>query len=280
MRRSGKAGGELTGTDPSGAPAGPVAVIIPTYNERENLEAIVGRVRGSVPDADVLVVDDASPDGTGELADKLSAGDGHVHVLHRGGKNGLGAAYIAGFRWALERGYGAMVEMDADGSHQPEQLPGLLAALAGADLVIGSRWVPGGQIVNWPWSRQLLSRGGNTYARLMLGIRLRDATGGYRAFRAGALRRIALDEVVSQGYCFQVDLALRVLRAGMTVTEVPITFVERARGASKMSRAIVIEALWRITQWGIAARWHSRRRSRAAVPAAPASHQPPDQPAG
>jgi dolichol-phosphate mannosyltransferase len=261
----------LTGRDPSGAPVDKVAVIIPTYNERENLEAIVGRVRSSVPHADLLVVDDNSPDGTGELADKLAAGDSHIHVLHRTGKNGLGSAYIAGFRWALDQGYDAMVEMDADGSHQPEQLPDLLSALAHADLVIGSRWVPGGKVINWPKSRQMLSLGGNTYARIMLGIQLRDATAGFRAFRAATLRRIELDEVESQGYCFQVDLALRALRAGMTVVEVPITFVERVRGASKMSRAIVLEALWRITRWGVAARLNALRKT----PATPGGHRPP-----
>ncbi len=262
----------MTGTDPSGAPVGHVAVIIPTYNERENLEAIVGRVRASVPDADVLVVDDNSPDGTGELADKLAAGDSHVHVLHRSGKNGLGAAYIAGFGWALGQGYGAVVEMDADGSHQPEQLPGLLTALGDADVVIGSRWVAGGKVVNWPKSREILSRGANTYARVMLGIGLRDATAGYRVYRDTTLRRIALEEVESQGYCFQVDLTLRALRAGMTVTEVPITFVERARGASKMNGAIMAEAFWRIARWGIAARWQALHTS----PARSYGHQPPD----
>jgi dolichol-phosphate mannosyltransferase len=250
----------LTGTGPSGGSVDQIAVIIPTYNERENLEAIAGRVRASVLNADVLIVDDNSPDGTGDLADKLAAADPHIHVLHRPGKNGLGAAYIAGFRWALDQGYGAMVEMDADGSHQPEQLPDLLTALADADLVIGSRYVPGGKVVNWPKSREILSRGANTYARLMLGIHLRDATAGYRVYRDTTLRRISLDEVESQGYCFQVDLALRALRAGMTVVEVPITFIERARGASKMSRAIVIEALWQIARWGITARWQAIRK--------------------
>jgi dolichol-phosphate mannosyltransferase len=241
-----------------------VAVIMPTYNERENLEALAGRVRAAVPSADLLVVDDNSPDGTGELADKLAAGDPHVRVMHRPGKGGLGAAYLAGFRWALDAGYDAVVEMDADGSHQPEQLPALLAALSQADLVLGSRYVPGGRVVNWPRSRELLSRGGNTYARLMLGIQLKDATGGYRAYRASALRAIPLDEIESQGYCFQVDLARRVLRAGLRVTEVPITFVERVNGASKMSNAIVLEALLRITRWGVAARWQAVRRRPAA----------------
>lgn len=232
-------------------PDGPVLVAVPTYNEAQSIRKIVGRVRTSVPEAHVLVIDDGSPDGTGEIADQLAGVDDHVHVMHRTAKEGLGAAYVAGFRWALERGYGTVVEMDADGSHQPEELPRLLAALAGADLVLGSRYVPGGQVENWPRSREILSRGGNTYTRLMLGMPLRDATGGYRAFRAGTLRRLDLDEVASQGYCFQVDLAWRAFRAGLTVVEVPITFVEREEGTSKMSSAIVREALWRVTQWGV-----------------------------
>jgi len=180
-------------------------------------------------------------------------------VLHRDRKAGLGAAYIAGFHWALGEGYDVIVEMDADGSHRPEELPRLLDALASADLVLGSRYVPGGTVLNWPKSRELLSRGGNTYARLMLGIKLKDATGGYRAYRASTLRKIALDEVESQGYCFQIDLAVRAIRAGLTVTEVPITFVERVHGSSKMSRAVVAEALWRVTVWGITGRRASRR---------------------
>jgi dolichol-phosphate mannosyltransferase len=241
---------------------GPVAVIVPTYNERDNIEIIAKRVRSAVPDAHLLIVDDNSPDGTGEIADKLAGGDPHVHVLHRAGKAGLGAAYIAGFAWALEQGYGALVEMDADGSHQPEELPRLLAALAGADLVLGSRYVPGGAVLNWPRSRELLSRAGNTYARLMLGLKLKDATGGYRVFRASTLRRIGLDEVDSQGYCFQIDLARRTIAAGLTVTEVPITFEERQRGASKMSNAIVAEAFWRVALWGAARLWPGSRKSR------------------
>jgi dolichol-phosphate mannosyltransferase len=239
-----------------------VAVVMPTYNERANIEATAGRVRRAVPDADLLVVDDNSPDGTGELADKLAAEDPHIHVLHRDRKAGLGAAYIAGFRWALEHGYDVVVEMDADGSHLPEELPRLLGALAGADLVLGSRYVPGGTVVNWPKSRELLSRGGNTYARLMLGISLKDATGGYRAYRASTLRKIALDEVESQGYCFQIDLAMRAIRAGLKVTEVPITFVERVHGTSKMSRAVVAEALWRVTVWGVTGRRRGSPRAK------------------
>lgn len=229
---------------------GHTVVIVPTYNERDNLELVVSRLRAAVPGADLLVVDDNSPDGTGELAGRIAAADRCVHVLHRAGKEGLGAAYIAGFRWALERDYDAMVEMDADGSHQPEQLPRLLEALDSADLVIGSRYTPGGRTENWARSREMLSRGANTYVRLMLGIGVRDATGGFRAYRATTLRKIDLDEVDSQGYCFQVDLALRAVRAGLTVTEVPITFVERTAGKSKMSKAIVREALLRVTAWG------------------------------
>ena len=238
---------------------GPVAVIIPTYNERDNVDDIVSRTRAAVPDADILVVDDNSPDGTGDLAEKLALTDQHVHVLHRTQKAGLGAAYLAGFDWALERGYGVLVEMDADGSHDPAELPGLLAALADADLVVGSRWVRGGTVRNWPRSREVLSRGGNAYARIMLRLPVHDATGGYRAYRAATLRRIGLHEVRSQGYCFQIELTLRTVRAGLSVAEVPITFTERARGTSKMNRAIVAEALWRVTLWSVTRRGTSPR---------------------
>jgi dolichol-phosphate mannosyltransferase len=252
----------LTETDPPRGPLGRVVVIIPTYNERENLDPIAARVRSTVPEADVLVVDDNSPDGTGELADKLATGDQQIFVLHRPGKGGLGAAYLAGFGWALERGYAAMIEMDADGSHQPEDLPRLLTALEEADLVIGSRWIPGGTVRNWPKSREFLSRGANTYARLMLRVPVRDTTAGYRAYRAETLRAIALDTVRSQGYCFQIDLTLRAVNAGLTVAEVPITFIDRTRGASKMSRAVMAEAFWRVAQWGVADRLHRRHRPR------------------
>ena len=239
-----------------GAAGGGVIVIIPTYNERDNVESIVGRVRASAPDADVLIADDNSPDGTGAIADRLAADDRAVQVLHRAGKEGLGAAYIAGFGWALDHGYDVVVEMDADGSHRPEQLPDLLRALDGerADLVIGSRWVPGGRVRNWPLKRELLSRGANLYARLVLGVPVRDATGGYRAFRSSTLKRIGLDDVRSQGYCFQVDLAMRTLDGGMRVREVPITFEERVHGASKMSGDVFREALIRVTMWGLARR--------------------------
>lgn len=235
-------------------PLGKVLVIIPTYNEAENVKPIVKRVRSSVPDADVLVADDNSPDGTGKLADELAAGDEQVHVLHRRGKEGLGAAYLAGFQWGIDAGYGVLVEMDADGSHQPEELPRLLTALKGADLVLGSRWIPGGRVVNWPKSREFLSRGGSTYSRLLLDVPIRDVTGGYRAFRKETLEGLGMTEVASAGYCFQVDLAWRAVKAGFHVVEVPITFVERERGDSKMSRNIVVEALWRVTAWGVGAR--------------------------
>lgn len=235
-------------------PLGRVLVIIPTYNEADNIKPIVARVRSAVPEAHILVADDNSPDGTGKLADELVAADASVHVLHRKGKEGLGAAYLAGFRWGIEQGYGVLVEMDADGSHQPEELPRLLTALKGADVVLGSRWIPGGRVVNWPRSREILSRGGSTYSRLMLDVPIRDVTGGYRAFRRETLEGLGMDEVASAGYCFQVDLAWRAVKAGFHVVEVPITFVERERGDSKMSRNIVVEALWRVTAWGVGSR--------------------------
>jgi dolichol-phosphate mannosyltransferase len=255
-------------------------VVIPTYNERENIAAIVSRVRTAVPAASVLVVDDSSPDGTGVLADEMAAADASVHVLHRIEKSGLGAAYLDAFAWALAEGFDPIVQMDADGSHQPEQLTRLLDALgtvdaldavdatetgAGSDtggaaavptvdLVIGSRWIDGGSIENWPRRRQWLSRGGSAYARWVLRLPTRDATAGYRAFRADALRRIRLDDVHTRGYGFQVDMLWHAREAGLVVVEVPVTFVERERGRSKMSAGIVIEAMVRVTGWGIRSR--------------------------
>jgi dolichol-phosphate mannosyltransferase len=242
------------------ADLGRVVVVIPTYNEAANLESIVGRLRAAVPEAHVLVVDDGSPDGTGDLADQLAGKDDQVHVLHRTEKAGLGAAYIAGFRTALADGFDVLVEMDADGSHAPEELPRLLTALRDGDLVIGSRWVPGGETRNWPLSRQLISRGGNFYARTMLRFPVKDATAGFRAYRKIVLEQLKLDEIASQGYCFQIDLAWKTWREGFRVVEVPITFTERVLGSSKMSRSIVTEALWRVAGWGLTHRSRATRR--------------------
>lgn len=226
-------------------------VIIPTYNEAENIAWITSEVLAQRPEVNILVADDGSPDGTGEIADKLAAADQRISVMHRQGKQGLGSAYRAGFAWGIQHGYDVLCEMDADGSHRPEDLGRILEASdKGADLVLGSRWVPGGGVVNWPWYRKFISRGGTFYAQLMLGLPIKDATGGYRAFRRETLERLPLDEVESQGYCFQIDMARRVLDGGMTIVEVPITFVERVRGESKMSGHIVREALWRVTVWG------------------------------
>jgi len=249
-------------TQPRPASSERVLVIIPTFDERENLPLILDRTRAAVPDADVLVVDDASPDGTGELADQRAAADPRIQVMHRAAKNGLGAAYVAAFRWGLDRGYTVLVEMDADGSHPPERLPQLLAALAGADLVIGSRYVPGGAVVNWPRRREALSRGANLYSRLALGVQVHDVTAGFRAYRAPVLAALPLARVESRGYCFQVDLTLRTVEAGFRVVEVPITFTERAIGVSKMSSDVMREALVKITAWGIRRRWHQLRSIR------------------
>lgn len=230
-------------------------VCIPTYDEIESLPPLLERLLAAQPDVDVLVVDDGSPDGTGQWAQRRADVEPRVHVLHRSGKQGLGAAYLAAFDWGLGRGYDVLCEMDADGSHAPEDLGRLLAAVAqGADLVIGSRWVRGGRVRNWPFTRRLLSRGGNFYTRVVLGIGIHDATAGFRAFSAHALRTLPLADVASAGYCFQVDLAWRASRCGLRVVEVPITFVEREAGASKMSGSIVREALWRVTVWGAAHR--------------------------
>ncbi len=240
-------------------------VVVPTYDEAPNLLPLLARIACAVPGAHVLVVDDASPDGTGALADEAAAADRRVHVLHRAGKEGLGAAYRAGFAWALARDYAVVVEMDADGSHAPEQLPSLLARLDGAGsaadgrsradspgLVLGSRWVPGGSVVDWPRWREALSRGANVYARALLRLPVHDATGGFRAYRRATLAAIDLDDVTSAGYCFQVDLVRRVHAGGTQIAEVPIRFVERTAGRSKMDRRVVVEALWRIGAWGAA----------------------------
>ena len=238
----------------STANLGKVLVVIPTYNELENLPIIVAGVRAALPEVHILIADDNSPDGTGEVADGLAAQDHAVQVLHRANKSGLGAAYLEAFQWAKTNEFDVVVEMDADGSHSPADLVKILAALTDSDVVLGSRWVKGGQVVNWPKSRELLSRGGNLYTRLWLGIPLKDATGGFRAYRMTAIAKIDVSKVESQGYCFQVDMAWRAVRCGLRVIEVPITFVEREFGESKMNQAIVKEALWRVTQWGLARR--------------------------
>jgi dolichol-phosphate mannosyltransferase len=232
---------------------GTTLVVIPTYNEIDNLAPIVARTFAAA-NVDVLIVDDGSPDGTGALADAMAAADPRVHVLHRAEKTGLGGAYLAGFAWGLAAGYERLVEMDADGSHHPEHLPAMLALAEGSDLVLGSRWVPGGRVENWPWHRELLSRAGNLYSRLALGITVRDATGGFRVYTADALRRIPLDRIAARGYCFQIDLCWRALLAGLRVTETPIVFTERLSGESKMSGDIVRESIVSVTRWGIAHR--------------------------
>jgi len=242
-------------------------VVLPTYDERDNLGAVLLRLHEAAPEAHALVVDDDSPDGTGKLADELAAADHRISVLHRTGKDGLGAAYRAGFRWALERDYDVIVEMDADGSHDPADLPRLLSALYDTDLALGSRYVPGGRVTNWPRHREWLSRGGNLYARVILGAGIKDITGGFRAYRRHVLATLSLDDVASQGYCFQVDLAWRTVRAGYRVVEVPITFTEREQGSSKMSGAIVREALWLVTRWGIQYRLGQLTGSRDSEPA-------------
>ena len=232
-------------------------VVVPTYNEAQSIRPIIERIRRAVPDADVLVVDDGSPDGTGRIADELAANDKRVTVLHRPAKAGLGAAYLQGFDRALDGGYDAVVEIDADGSHDPAELPAMLALLESrpADLVIGSRWVDGGQVVNWPWARRAISRSGNRYARWMLRSRIRDLTAGFRVYRASALRGLDRAVVSSQGYCFQVELAWRIEAAGGVVVEHPIAFVERTTGRSKMGAGIVAEALVRVTTWGVTSRF-------------------------
>ncbi|MDR0435618.1 MAG: polyprenol monophosphomannose synthase [Propionibacteriaceae bacterium] len=238
------------------ASLGRLLVIIPTYNEADNIESIVSRVRQSVPEADILIADDASPDHTGRIADELSLRDPQVHVLHRPAKEGLGTAYLAGFGWGLGRGYDVLIETDADGSHQPEELPMLLAALVKADMVKGSRWMRGGRVVNWSRKRELLSRAANIWVMAAMNVPIHDATGGYNLFRADMLRKIDLESVESRGYSFQVDMTRRVLEAGGTVAEVPIEFCERLAGKSKMSGGIIKEALLRTAEWGL------ERRSR------------------
>jgi glycosyltransferase involved in cell wall biosynthesis len=257
----GQSASRLSGNRPSER----TLVIIPTFNELENLPIIHQRLKDACPDVQLLIVDDNSPDGTGELADELAADDrGRTHVMHRTAKDGLGAAYLAGFAWGLSRDYSVIVEMDADGSHAPEQLRLLLDAVdAGADLAIGSRYVDGGAVRNWPWRRWALSWTANTYARTALGIDVHDITAGYRAYRREVLQAIDLDGVDSKGYCFQIDLTRRTINNGFVVVEVPITFTERELGVSKMSGSNIREALTKVTRWGIQGRTARARAQRA-----------------
>jgi dolichol-phosphate mannosyltransferase len=241
-------------------------VVIPTYNEAATVRRAVEGVR-ETGRADVLIVDDGSPDGTGAIAVELAQRDPGVHVLQRTTKQGLGAAYRAGLRWGLAAGYDALGEMDADGSHDPADVPRLLDALRNADLVIGSRYVPGGAVRNWPLSRTLLSRGANLYVRACTGLPVQDATAGFRMFRRAALLALDTDRAQSDGYSFQIELALRAHVAGFRVVEIPITFVERIDGASKMSRSIVLEALVRVPRWGLQTRRLPRRVDHRSVAA-------------
>jgi dolichol-phosphate mannosyltransferase len=234
-------------------------VVIPTYNETESIQGVIAKVLAADQRVDVLVVDDSSPDGTGDLVAGMAAEQARVHLLRRAAKQGLGVAYRAGFAWGIQRGYDALVEMDADMSHPPERLPALLDGLDRADLVIGSRYVPGGATVNWSPLRKLISRGGNAYVRLALGLPVHDATAGYRAYRREVLEALPVSAVASNGYCFQVEMAHRTWREGFRVVEVPITFTERASGVSKMSQRIVLEALLRVAAWAVTGGRHRAR---------------------
>jgi glycosyltransferase involved in cell wall biosynthesis len=246
-------------------------VVMPTYNEAESVVGVIDQVLAADPRVDVLIVDDGSPDGTARLVAERAAGEPRVRLLERSAKRGLGAAYRAGFAWGLQRGYEALVEMDADLSHPPERLPALLDGLAGADLVIGSRYVPGGRTVNWSRLREAISRGGNAYVRLALGVPVHDCTAGYRAYRRQVLEALPVSAVQSNGYCFQVEMAHRTWQEGFQVVEVPIAFTERATGVSKMSKQIVAEALWRVGVWALTG---GRRRARRHHPLSVASVQP------
>jgi len=242
-------------------------VVIPTYDERESLPLTIAAIHQYVPHAHVLVVDDGSPDGTADWVEQQAQTDDRIHLLRRTQKNGLGAAYLAGFDWALARDYAIICEMDADGSHRGRDLPQLLAAVTdgGADLAIGARWIPGGAVVNWPLNRQLLSRGANIYVNVAIGLGVHDATAGFRAYRRAVLEAIDFPSVQSQGYGFQIDLTVRTRKAGFTIAEVPITFVEREFGESKMSGNIIQEAFINVARWGVHARGAQLRRCASAL---------------
>jgi len=240
----------------------PSLVIVPTYQERDNIEQIIEKLFAAVDEhVHLLVVDDGSPDGTADAVRAAKAGADRTELIERAGKQGLASAYITGFRWALERGYETVVEMDADLSHDPAAVVGLLAALDDADLAIGSRYVVGGEVVNWSLYRRALSRAGNLYARLWLGWGVRDSTSGFRAYRCAALAAQDLDSVNSEGYAFQIEMTCRVYFAGGRITEVPITFTERQAGTSKLTKGVVIEALWRVPRWAVSERWRKPRKA-------------------
>ena len=240
-----------------------VLVVLPTYNESENIDHVLRRIRAALPAATVLVVDDGSPDGTADLAEILGKELGGIEVMRRTGKSGLGSAYRAGFRWGLDHGFDACIEMDADLSHEPEALPSLVAPLEdGTELVIGSRYIPGGVIPNWAWHRRLLSRGGNLYASALLGLGVSDATAGFRCYAAPLLERLDLDAVRAEGYGFQIEMTYESRKAGASILEVPIRFVDRVEGESKMSAFIVVEALGLVTLWGVERLFGSFRRSK------------------
>lgn len=239
------------------------AVVVPTYNEIDNIDRFLRAVRSAVPEADIVVVDDNSPDGTGQAAEQAAAELGHVKVLHRAGKLGLGSAYRNGFALALDENYDVIVSMDVDFSHDPAVIPRLLAEIeSGADAVIGSRYVSGGSTADWPLHRRLLSRWGNRYTGLVLGVRVRDCTSGFRAYRTDALRAIRPETTTAEGYAFLTELARRLVTHGSTVAEVPIVFRDRERGTSKMSSRIIIESMLLVTRWGVADLVHRRRPSR------------------
>lgn len=239
-------------------------VIVPTFNERESIGEVTQRLFDAVDESvDLLVIDDGSPDGTAAFVEGLAEKDARVNLLRRGSKQGLGTAYVTGFRWAADRGYRAVVEMDADLSHDPADVPRLLQRLGEVDLVVGSRYVPGGRVENWSRVRRMLSLGGNLYARMWLGFPVKDATSGFRAYRIEAVRMEDLGSPSSEGYAFQIEMTRRVYRAGGRIVEVPITFVERAQGHSKMSRSIVLEAIVRVTKWGITDRFGRRGSARS-----------------
>lgn len=267
----------MTNSTPSPEPSSPetgtlrTLVVLPTYQEAENIADVLGQIRAALPGASVLVVDDGSPDGTADLAEGVAETLGQINVLRRSAKSGLGSAYRAGFAWGIERGYEALIEMDADLSHDPRSLPSLVAPLhRGIDLSIGSRYVEGGSTPAWTWHRLLLSKSGNRYAGIVLRLGVRDATAGFRAYRASLLQRIELDEVRAEGYGFQIEMTYETRLAGGSITEVPIAFTDRIRGTSKMSSRIVVEALLLVTWWGVRDRILRRRRRSAPAELTPA----------